>query len=70
MQKTRRKVLEMTALAKKKDITREQALEQARALHKSISKRMSGAGLSAKSIKKDVLKARLDVRRSNYSGGH
>lgn len=60
----------MTALAKEKDVKRERALEQARALHKIISKRMSDAGISVKSIKKDVSRARLDVRRSNYSGSH
>jgi len=47
---------------------RRQKLEQARMLHKSISKKMSIAGITRQEIKEDVCKARAYVRKTSYIG--
>lgn len=49
-------------LAKKKSPTRGQALEEARALHQSIAKRMSAAGFTHEKVKKDVSRVRINAR--------
>lgn len=44
---------------------REQILKEARALHKSIVKKMTAAGYTYKKIKRDVEKGRVEIRKSS-----
>ncbi|RJQ26240.1 MAG: hypothetical protein C4589_10150 [Peptococcaceae bacterium] len=65
--KLRKKVLRMTALAKKKNIStesREKNLQKARILHENNAKKMSAAGITPQEIEHDVMRARRDVRRA------
>lgn len=58
----------MPATAKSKTVTRQQALDEARVLHETIAKKMAAAGITHKTIKRDVCRACSNVRRSDRSG--
>lgn len=68
--KRKKKVVKVAVAAKKKSTTtnKQSNLALARALHQSIAKRMMAAGFTHDQIKKDVEKARADVRSNNTRG--
>ena len=55
----------MPALPKEKAPTRDQILQRIKTIHGSISTRMIAAGINEKTIKRDVSRVRLDVRKTN-----